>query len=179
MGGRRILEEVRLETDYNSYPHSSELNRLLRHLDEIGEDRHNADLITKEAIWVPHRPIKMSKFPDLIIVHGPNGHKEPPLDTGYAVIIELKANGKAKRDAVKQICHGKIFTETRWRLPVPYGKFVTYMGEDAGFSYDTIEFDDYLHDFSSPPEFTNPRKYRIDTKNLDKPVVRRRGRPKY
>jgi hypothetical protein len=151
--------------------HERMLKKLMWSLGDIDEDLGEIDLHLKEGLWLPNGNGKMSKFPDLLVVFRPT-EKYPE---GRGLVAELKANGKSKKTAVTQMVSGKIYVETRMRIPVPYGKFVKY-DEEAGFTHDTIYFPDRLHDCCGPPEFSSLKKYTVKRKG-DVVRIYRRGSP--
>jgi predicted RecB family nuclease len=67
------------------------LEELCNHLDQIGIDRQQVEMIFKEPLWTDN------KVPDIII----------RMKSGRWYLIELKGNKKKRHKAIKQLAGGR------------------------------------------------------------------------
>jgi len=96
--------------------HDLNLEKLVSHLDFIGEDREKIEWVMKDGLWMPDKSIKKNTLCDLIIVKY----------DGTGVPVELKRSKTNYSHAKHQIYSGRDFIINRLNKQCHYGKFVTY-----------------------------------------------------
>ncbi len=108
--------------------HSKHLDRLISHLERIGERKKDVLWIGKEMIWKNFGENNPNKLCDILIVYY----------GGMGVPVELKKSINEKSRAKEQILSGKRFLELIQDIEVPYGKMVIYGGKEKYkvFTYD-------------------------------------------
>jgi len=105
--------------------HSKNLEYVINHLNEIGEDMIDVKWIIKEGIWVQEYSARYNPMCDLILVNYGD----------YASLVELKNSRKYRNKAIRQLESSEEFVKDCLVMPV-FSKKIVYYGN--GLSYEVL-----------------------------------------